>query len=365
MNMSANFSKILLLSGLALGLIWGSETQAHLPVIEGVQREYVSDGTLILSMAHDIKDPTEFSQAIYGRLSEPKEVDLYTFLAKQDAEIPIEVFVPVRPSNTEFRPTFVFIEQGGDKTKTVPFKLRKGWQGLRFEAPKGERGIFYEEYSLENLYKNTEAKVTVKKDQRYYIAIFEPKYRIGDYSLAVGTAENFDNAQTSDLIKNVLTFKLNLAGTHRIPWNDVIGLFLMLSGFIIGLGAATVVDWLGILGMKSEYWTEAATRTHRVTRILIWVGLSLSVAGGFVYYNATGLSGTASLHAVLAAILLVNGVFLNLSVSPYLRQRELDGKGGELLSRRWKIKIGISLIVSFIGWWGGLFLLVWNILMLR
>lgn len=363
MNLSANFSKILIFAGLTL--VWSSTAHAHLPVIEGVQREYVSDGTLILSMAHDIQDPTEFSQAIYGRLSEPKEVDLYTFLAKQDAEIPIEVFVPVRPSNAEFRPTFVFIQQGGDKTSSIPFKLRKGWQGLRVKAPEGERGIYYEQYSLENLYKNTEVKVAVKKDQRYYIAIFEPKYRIGDYSLAVGTAENFDDTSTSDLIETVLTFKLNLAGKHQIPWNDVIGLFLILSGFVVGLGSVTVVDWLGILGMKSEYWTEAATRTHRLTRILIWVGLILATAGGFVYYDSTGLSGTASLHAAILGILLINGIFLNLSVSPYLRQRELEGKGGELLSRRWKIKIGISLIVSFVGWWGGLFLLVWNILMLR
>ena len=45
---------------------------------------------------------------------------------------------------------------------------------------------------------------------------------------------------------------------------DFIGLFLFLAGFVIGLGAVTVIDLHGFLGGKSAYWTEATTRTHKV-----------------------------------------------------------------------------------------------------
>lgn len=54
---------------------------------------------------------------------------------------------------------------------------------------------------------------------------------------------------------------------------DFLGLFLSLSGFVLGLGAVTVIDIHGFLGRKSQYWTEATTRTQKVTKPLIWVGI--------------------------------------------------------------------------------------------
>lgn len=37
---------------------------------------------------------------------------------------------------------------------------------------------------------------------------------------------------------------------------DFIGLFIFISGFIVGLGAVTVIGIHGFLGRKSEYWIE-------------------------------------------------------------------------------------------------------------
>lgn len=70
-----------------------------------------------------------------------------------------------------------------------------------------------------------------------------------------------------------------------IPWGEVIGLFLFIAGFIIGLGAVTVIDIHGFLGRKSSYWTEATIRTHKVTKPLIWLGMSLAILGGLVFYR--------------------------------------------------------------------------------
>jgi hypothetical protein len=54
----------------------------------------------------------------------------------------------------------------------------------------------------------------------------------------------------------------------------------------------------------------------------------------------------------------VNGYFLSFRVSPFLLKREREEKQKELLPQAWQNKIIVSLIVSDIGWWGGLFLLV-------
>ncbi len=139
---------------------------------------------------------------------------------------------------------------------------------------------------------------------------------------------------------------------------DFLGLFIFISGFIIGLGAVTVIDIHGFLGRKSSYWTEAATRTHKVTKPMIWVGIILAIIGGLIFYRHQSFSGIPLVHSISALILIANGYFLSFKVSPFMLQREKEGRSGELLPASWQKKIMISLIVSDIGWWGGLFLLV-------
>jgi hypothetical protein len=139
---------------------------------------------------------------------------------------------------------------------------------------------------------------------------------------------------------------------------DAVGLFLFIAGFVIGLGAVTVIDIHGFLGRKSSYWTEATTRTHKVTKPMIWLGITLAIIGGLIFYRNVGLTGIPLIHLIIAIVLICNGYFLSFKVSPFMLQRERDGKSSELLPISWQNKIMISLIVSDIGWWGGLALLV-------
>jgi len=165
-------------------------------------------------------------------------------------------------------------------------------------------------------------------------------------------------------MKQIFLF-LGIWSEKAIPWVDVAGLFLFIAGFIIGLGAVTVIDMHGFLGRKSSYWTEATIRTHKVTKPFIWLGIFLAILGGLTLYRDIGFSGVALIHAILAIILIVNGSFLSFYVSPRLLQREKEGRAQEILSADLQKKIAISFVVSIIGWWGSLFLLVWYIIVLR
>jgi hypothetical protein len=140
---------------------------------------------------------------------------------------------------------------------------------------------------------------------------------------------------------------------------DFVGLFLFLSGFIIGLGAVTVIDIHGFLGRKSAYWTEATTRTHKVTKPLIWIGVVLVIIGGMIFYRNEVYSSIPFYHAIIACILISNGLFLSFYVSPFLLKKEKEGKQGELLPNSLQNKIILSFIISDLGWWGGLLLLVY------
>jgi hypothetical protein len=154
--------------------------------------------------------------------------------------------------------------------------------------------------------------------------------------------------------------------TNKVfSWNDVFGIFLFIAGFIIGLGAVTVIDLHGFLGRKSSYWTEATIRTHKITKPLIWIGIFVAIVGGLITYRNVGFSGTAIIHAFLATVLILNGMFLSFWVSPLLLRREKEGKAKEILSMDLQIKITVSFVISVIGWWGSLFLFVWYIVVLR
>lgn len=139
---------------------------------------------------------------------------------------------------------------------------------------------------------------------------------------------------------------------------DLIGLFLFLAGFVIGLGAVTVIDIHGFLGRKSSYWTEATTRTHKVTKPMIWAGTLLAICGALIFYRGESLSGIPLIHAVIAPLLIINGLFLSLKVSPLLLQREREGRSAEILPLSWQRKIMMSLILSDTLWWLSLALLV-------
>ena len=131
-----------------------------------------------------------------------------------------------------------------------------------------------------------------------------------------------------------------------------------MAGFVIGLGAVTVIDIHGFLGRKSSYWTEATIRTHKVTKPLIWIGIMLAIIGGAIFYQGKDFLWTPLLHSISALILILNGCFLSFILSPRLLERERQGKAGVLLPESWQKKITVSLIISDIFWWGSLLLLV-------
>lgn len=143
---------------------------------------------------------------------------------------------------------------------------------------------------------------------------------------------------------------------------DFIGLFVFLSGFVIGLGAVTVIDLHGFLGRKSSYWTEVTIRTHKITKPLIWIGSTLAIIGGIIFYRNETLSGVPFYHAIIAIPLVINGLFLSFYVSPFLLKKEREGKQRELLPSSLQKKIVFSLLVSVLGWWSALALLVYYLI---
>lgn len=139
---------------------------------------------------------------------------------------------------------------------------------------------------------------------------------------------------------------------------DLLGLFVLFAGFVIGLGAVTVIDLHGFLGRKSSYWTEATIRTHKVTKPLIWVGTFLVVGAGTYMYWGEAMVGIPLFHAIAFGILILNGCFLSFYISPYLLKQERDGRSTDILPKYIQRLLIVSFIISFVLWWSSLYFFI-------
>jgi methionine-rich copper-binding protein CopC len=360
-------NKILAISILSFIILISNSAFAHEPIRELETISNTKNTTLDLNKSTELNDPTEQSLAIYGALETPTEVDLYSFTLNKSEEIPIEVLVPVRVSNENFKPSYAFISTNPElKTSAseAPFEIPDGYFYSLLEVNE-ERDIFFEPFSIEKLYNGNEEKFSLNPDQTYYVAVYEPNGYTGDYSLGIGTVENFEDVSFIDLLKEVFLIKLGVVGNKAIPWLDIVGLFLFIAGMIIGLGAVTVIDIHGFLGRKSKYWTAATVSAHKVTKPLIWAGITMATIGASIYYRLSGLSSTATFHLIILVVLILNGLFLSFKVSPFLLKQEKAGNADKLLPKNLQRKITVSFLISFTGWWSGLFLLVWHLLIAR
>lgn len=126
--------------------------------------------------------------------------------------------------------------------------------------------------------------------------------------------------------------------------------FLQLAGFIVGLGAVTVIDFHGFIAQKSVYWTRVTISAHKVTKPLIWLGTIMLLVGKILKYFNEGFSNLLLVEFGLLAVLILNGCFLSFYVSPFLIKLEKQGVQ-KPLPNSLQNKIKVSFLFSFFGWW--------------
>lgn len=244
---------------------------AHYPIVE---KRHEPNSII------DLRDPTAQSISVYGRLSTPDEVDLYRFSAAKEQDIPLEALVPIRRNSEMFRPALAFLTKGGPEIE-YPFEFPEGYGGEVLLPPEGPRDVFFEPFSLERMYHGTEQKVHVQPGQVYFLAVFEPNHYMGDYSVDIGTVEDYQHSSKGQLLANILRTKFDLIAGTPIPWLDIIGFLLFVAGIVTGFNA-----------------------TGR-SRVFHLAGLLLGFSGALFLYRHSLISGVATFQALAAIILLI------------------------------------------------------------
>jgi hypothetical protein len=278
---------------------------AHNPVIE---RRQCGESQTILDCALEIQDPTAQSTAVYGNLSAPKEIDVYRFTAASSETIPIEALVPARPSNGDFRPAVVIFGQSIDQPTAnpqLPFQLPENFQARLVPAPDGGRDVFFEPFSVERLWRGREEQLNVQAGQTYFVAVYAPDFRTGDYSLGVGTKENFTAASIPGVIGNIFQIKFGMASGRAANALEFLGFFLLILGLALGIGAS----FCGLVSPEANVFRLSVTGN--------WLGLILAAVGGYFAYLVSGLSGVAIFQILFAVVLLVFLLLLSFRVRRY------------------------------------------------
>lgn len=142
--------------------------------------------------------------------------------------------------------------------------------------------------------------------------------------------------------------------------NDHVFLVVVIIGYIIGLGATTVIDMLGLLGVKSTYWTTITIATHKITKPLILIGAFIKLVGDIFLLN-NGIIKLESLYWIFSCILYINGLILSLVISPILLKLEKEHTKPFLLPNKLQLIIALQFVISAICWWGSLLLLLFNL----
>ena len=107
-----------------------------------------------------------------------------------------------------------------------------------------------------------------------------------------------------------------------------IALLVHLLGVVFGLGGATVSDVLFLKSLKDERITKKEKSFLDGASMVIWFGIALLlVSGSYMFWlNWDVLSGQARMqaHVSIGLIIILNGLFLNIYISPKLTQYSAD-----------------------------------------
>jgi uncharacterized membrane protein len=122
-------------------------------------------------------------------------------------------------------------------------------------------------------------------------------------------------------------------------------------GFVLGLGAATITDVLFFQFLKDNTISQEEKGTMDMLTNVIWVGLVILVVSGVALYLPEQVKHAVSskflLKMIVVAVIIVNGVLLNMFIAPYLRRLSFEGTVPAKRFRRFAFALGGVSIVSW------------------
>lgn len=132
-------------------------------------------------------------------------------------------------------------------------------------------------------------------------------------------------------------------------------LFTHIAGSIIAIGAVTATDLLLLFFKFKPSLISVVTRVAPILSIQVWLGLILiSLSGLLLFLPMEGLQlySLFRLKMLLVLGLFLNGIFLNIWVTPRFSKLAPEWEQKTTRVKKFMVVAGISTIISFLCWWG-------------
>jgi hypothetical protein len=128
-------------------------------------------------------------------------------------------------------------------------------------------------------------------------------------------------------------------------------------GFILGVGAATITDIFFFRSLRDNTISQEEKETMDTFSTIIWAGLGILIVSGIAMYLPEQLRLAVSakflLKLVVVGVIIINGIFLNMIVSPHMRRLTFSGEVPARRFRRLAFALGG---ISFTSWYVAFFL---------
>jgi len=137
------------------------------------------------------------------------------------------------------------------------------------------------------------------------------------------------------------------AGSSPFVFNrGVTGLLLVLLGIAILIGTLILQETYALLSNRVKTAGYLLIKMQMYSRVLIWVGLALTVIGGTIVGYTYGLVGIPFVLSLLYLIILINMLYLTFALSFRIEQLEVTKKEATIpfpLRKRWFFSSLVSL----------------------
>lgn len=213
-----------------LAFVTATAALAHRPIFVEPRSNATRAHAIPIS-DHDI------SWAVYAQLSDAGEVNYYRFEAKRGARVRIETLVPRNESARAFGFDVALIGKGFD-TARVPFALEAG-EGVIVAPDSGhdEARRFDEHVTQTSYWYRQSLRAQLPADGTYWIAVYDPRGRVGKYVLALGEREEWGASDLLEMPRIVARVREFAGlGNIEIPFMPI-GLGIAVLAILARLGA--------------------------------------------------------------------------------------------------------------------------------
>lgn len=310
-------------SGVALAL--PASTLAHSPIFTG--------GNHSPATAHEIVDPAK-SWVIYAGLDQPGIAGYYRFTMSAGERVQLSLITPTSPSQSGFLPSFALLVPGRQSEGSVPefVEVPAGYGALVVTGSDPGQAT-YEAISPGWYYEVGELTTDATTEGTYYVVVFDPTSRSGNYGLAVGYVESFTPLEIVSVPYNQ---QMVYAWEGQSPIVALLPMALVL-----------VVGWLAL------YWR------HR--RGMAPKGLSQWLAAGaaLAFLGSAAITGSQMVLALgvtgdnVEALLTVGFATLSIALA-LVTLRYALGERPTLNLKNRVVLIAVGLVALF--GWSGLYL---------